>query len=215
MHRAEEDYLKIIFKLTTEENRTLVKTNEITEITGYTDQTVNEMVKRLEKKKMLTFYPYKGVSLTSKGEKEAKRLVRNHRLWEVFLVEKLGYSWADVHDEAENLEHASSNLLMDQIDQFLNYPQYCVHGNAIPRKTGEMGVTPQQSLFSGDEEKRYTVKRVLDQAQFLQYLNQEKITLGTEVKIIKKDEFNHMLTIETNGKEINISQQIAEKIFVD
>lgn len=213
IHRAEEDYLKIIYKLTVEEERELVKTNEIAEVTGYADQTVNEMVKRLEKKKMITFLPYKGVILTKKGATEAKRLVRNHRLWENFLVEKLNYSWIDVHDEAENLEHASSDLLMDRIDLFLNEPDYCVHGNAIPKKDGRVASTYKKPLKSVDVGEIFIVKRIVDQLKLMEYLNKHKLYINDKIIVVNKDDFNAIITVSNRGHEFVVSNNVADKIF--
>ena len=213
MHRAEEDYLKIIYKLTVESERPIVKNNEVSEATGYTDQTVNEMIKRLAKKKMVTYVPYKGVNLTKKGIIEAKRLVKNHRLWEVFLVEKLNYSWTEVHDEAENLEHASSDVLMSRIDAFLNHPDYCVHGNAIPHDTGLMEKTAKNPLSDLSIDTTMTVKRVVDEPKLLNYLDEINIHLGTKITVLEKDDFNGIIKVLINDEIVMLSALIAKKIF--
>lgn len=213
MHRAEEDYLKNIYKLTIEKNRDVVKNIELAEVLGFTDQSVNEMVKRLTKKKFLNFKPYIGVSLTEKGIVEAKRLVRNHRVWEVFLVEKLGYAWSDVHEEAEKLEHASSDKLIKSLYQYLDYPIYCVHGNAIPGLDGHsanMFDLSLDKLAIGDV---FMVRRVMDQSRLLNYLDEINIELNTRLEVIDKDEFNGFLTVKINEEDRVISMVTAEKIF--
>lgn len=213
MHRAEEDYLKTIYKQTVEAENDLVKTTDIAAAMGFTDQTINEMVKRLAKKKMIVFIRYKGVYLTNEGLKEAKRLVRNHRLWEVFLMKKLNYSWEEVHDEAENLEHASSEKLMDHIDAFLNSPHYCVHGNAIPKKDGSVEPTCKKTLKTIDVHNIFRVRRVTDQPMLLKYLSDNKIHTGTQIKVLEKDDLNELMKVVVDQKEIILSYKIAEKIF--
>lgn len=215
MHRAEEDYLKIIFKLTVERDKKLAKTTDIAMLIGNTDQTVNEMVKRLANKKMITFIRYKGVSLTPKGLKEAMRLVRNHRLWEVFLVEKLDYSWADVHDEAEKLEHASSNTLIDRIDRFLDRPDYCVHGNAIPRHDGSMPKTYNQSLNDLRVDDTMVVRRVVDEPGFLEHMDRYEIGIGSTIRVVAKDDFNGVIKVDVDGRSRVFSNTIAERIYGD
>lgn len=213
VHRAEEDYLKIIFKLTVEQNRKLAKTTEIAMLIGNTDQTVNEMVKRLAKKKMIEFIRYKGVSLTKEGLKEAVRLVRNHRLWEVFLVEKLNYSWADVHDEAERLEHASSDMLIDRIDHFLGRPDHCVHGNAIPRRDGSLPKRSDRSLNDLKVDGSMVVRRVVDEPGFLEHMDRYDIGIGTTIKVVEKDDFNGIIKVDVDGTQIVLSDTIAERIY--
>lgn len=213
MHRAEEDYLKTIYKLTVERDRKLARTTDIATAVGNTDQTVNEMVKRLAKKRMVTFMRYRGVSLTTDGLQEAERLVRNHRLWEVFLVEKLDYSWTDVHDEAEKLEHASSEELIDRIDRFLGRPDYCVHGNAIPRPDGSQPETSQRSLKDLDPGAVMTVGRVIDERTFLEHMDRYRIRIGSRIRVVAKDDFNGVLTVDVDGKQSVISTSIANRIY--
>lgn len=213
MHRAEEDYIKTIYKQTIESDKEMVKTTDIALDMGFTDQTVNEMIKRLAKKKMIEFIRYKGVFLTKKGEIEATRLVRNHRLWEVFLVKKLNYLWTEVHDEAENLEHASSDKLMDAIDIFLNEPSHCAHGNAIPKKDGTKSNTCKKTLTSFEQNDILIVKRVVDQPILLKYLSDNNIFIGAIIKVITKDDFSGIMQVLINEKELVLSTNITDKIF--
>ncbi len=213
MHRAEEDYLKTIYKLTVEDEKELVKTTVIADIIGSTDQTVNEMIRRLAKKRMVNFIRYKGVSLTKWGVTEAMRLIRNHRLWEVFLVEKLGYAWTEVHDEAELLEHAASDMLMDKIDKFLNRPEYCVHGNAIPKKNGVVPETCKDSLNTLSVGETMVIKRVIDQPVYLKYFSDQKILIGSKATILEKDAFNEIMRVSVDQQELVLANTIADKIF--
>ncbi len=215
MYRAEEDYLKIIYKLNIEEKKDFVKTANIAEETGNANPTVNEMVKRLAAKKMIKFIRYKGVYLTDKGLFEAKRLVRNHRLWEVFLSEKLNFSWELVHDEAERLEHASSNELMDRIDNFLNEPDYCSHGNAIPKRNGFVPPLCNQSLKSLQKGAHMIVKRVFDEPSFLSFMNENDIKIGSQIKVLEKDDFSGIIKTLIDGREQMFSSDIASKIYGD
>lgn len=213
MHRAEEDYIKYIYKLTIEANKDIVKNNELSELLGFTNQSVNEMVKRLEKKKLLTFVPYKGVQLTKKGILEAKRLVRNHSLWEVFLVTKLGYSWEEVHVEAEKLEHVGSNELVERLYNYLDKPDYCVHGNAIPRSDGSIPTTYNLNLVSLEKDDNFIIKRVIDHPNLLTYLRKHNLELNKILKITAKDEFNGVISVLLNKKELEVPYIVAEKIY--
>jgi len=213
VHRAEEDYIKNIYKLTVEKQRKMVKNNELAEVLGFTDQTVNEMIKKLASKKLISFIPYKGVSLTKKGLAESIRLVRNHRLWEVFLVNHLNYEWADVHEEAEKLEHASSVLLIENLFKYLDEPAYCVHGNAIPQLDGRVSKTFNLSLSECHINDTFILKRVMDQPKLLKFLDDKNIKLQSVFKVVEKDEFNAMIKVLCDDQLIDMSMVIADKIF--
>lgn len=213
MHRGEEDYIKYIYKLTIEANKDIVKNNALSELLGFTNQSVNEMVKRLEKKKLVDFIPYKGVKLTKKGIEEAKRLVRNHSLWEVFLVNKLGYSWEEVHQEAEKLEHAGSDELIERLYNFLDKPDYCVHGNAIPHLDGSMATTYNLSLDYTKKADSFKIKRVIDHPKLLNYLRNHKLELNKVITVINKDEFNGFISVLVDKNKIDIPFVVAEKIY--
>jgi len=213
MHRAEEDYLKIIYKHTIEADLEVVKTSVIANIMHSTNQTVNEMVRRLAKKKMATFLRYKGIKLTAEGLIEAIKLVRNHRLWEVFLVQKLNYSWITAHDEAEKLEHVSSDYLMDKIDKLLDYPQYCIHGNVIPSVHGILPKTCKFPLLSANINDSIIVERVFDQHDFLAFMDKENIRIGSKITVIARDDFNGVIDILIDGKATTLSTYVASNIF--
>ena len=213
MHRGEEDYIKYIYKLTIEANKNIVKNNILSELLGYTNQSVNEMVKRLVKKELVEFIPYKGVRLTQNGIVEAKRLVRNHSLWEVFLVNKLGYSWEEVHVEAEKLEHAGSNELIERLFNYLGKPNYCVHGNAIPKLDGNMPKTYNLSLNNVNVGDVFIVKRVLDHPKLLKFLKQINLELHKSIKIINKDEVNGLISVLIDNKLFDIKSIDGEKIY--
>jgi len=215
MYRAEEDYLKTIYELTIQRKQDIVKTNEISDTFGFTDQSVNEMIKKLVHKKLVKFIPYKGVHLTKPGIKEAIRLLRAHRIWEVFLTNQLGYGWDEVDEDAEKLEHASSETLIRKLEIMLDYPKYCQHGNPIPSQEGEIAPFSTISLNELKEKESFIMTRVLDHKVLLQFLNEEKITLNKKYWIHKIDSFNHLTTIiDENDKETIISNQVGKMIFI-
>jgi DtxR family Mn-dependent transcriptional regulator len=213
LNRAEEDYIKTIYELTIQNEDILVKTNVISEHFGYTDQSVNEMIKKLAHKKLVSFLPYKGVKLTPKGRNEAIRMVRVHRIWEVFLTKKLGFSWEHVHEDAEKLEHATSKELLERLYIYLGKPEYCQHGNPIPDENGVVKTVSHFSLDQCSVDDHFKITRVLDFKDLLKYLNQEKISLEDEFLVIKKDEFNDTIKIEHQDRQITISLKTAKMLF--
>jgi DtxR family Mn-dependent transcriptional regulator len=213
-NRAEEDYIKAIYELTVERDLELIKTNELAERFNYTDQSVNEMIKRLATKKLVAFYPYKGVELTQKGKSIAVKMIRAHRLWEVFLTKELGFAWESVHEDAEMLEHASSDELLAHLDSFLGYPKYCQHGNPIPNMKGKSAPTYHQTMIELSVGDHFEIVRVLDLKELLIYLNEKKIRLYDQFTIIEKDEFNHLITINSLDRTYVLSYKTAKMIFV-
>ncbi len=213
MNRAEEDYIKTIYELTIEKKQPLIKANELSERFGYSDQSVNEMIKKLVKKHLVSFVPYKGVSLTSKGKDVAIRMVRAHRIWEVFLTEKLGFSWDEVHEDAEMLEHATSKHVLEKLYHFLGEPKYCQHGNPIPDFKNHMAEVAVQSLDQLKVGETFEVLRVLDFKELLLYLNEQNIKLHDYLNIIEKDEFNGIMTILCNNQRKTMSIKTAKMIF--
>ncbi|CCV64143.1 Metal-dependent transcriptional regulator [Alteracholeplasma palmae J233] len=213
MYRAEEDYLKLIYELSVEQNKPLIKNNEIAEAFGYTDQSVNEMVKKLVNKKLVKFEPYKGVSLTEKGNEEAIRMIRAHRIWEVFLTKELKISWQDVHEDAEKLEHASSEALIEKLYKYLGNPEYCQHGNPIPDINGNIKEIATLTLAETNEGDTFMIKRVLDHKELLKYLDERGIHLEMELKVVKKDSFNGYLKVEVDGKVLPITERVSHMLF--
>lgn len=213
-NRAEEDYIKAIYELTVERNIELIKTNELSERFNYTDQSVNEMIKRLDAKKLVAFYPYRGVELTQRGKNIAIKMIRAHRLWEVFLTKKLGFSWESVHEDAEMLEHASSDELLNKLDIFLENPKYCQHGNPIPNAKGKSAPTYHETMLDLSVGDRFEIVRVLDVKDLLIYLNEQKIKLYDQFIVVDKDDFNHLMTIDNQHQKFILSNKTARMIFV-
>lgn len=213
MNRAEEDYIKMIYELTVERKQSLIKTNELSDRFGYSDQSINEMIKRLESKNLVSFYPYKGLSLTNKGKQIAIRMVRSHRIWEVFLTRKLGFSWENVHEDAEMLEHATSNVLIEKLYDYLDRPKYCQHGNPIPDLKGKMEESASLALADIEENDVFKITRVLDSKELLLFLNDQEIKLYDVFTVVKKDEFNQMIEIEKDQTHHMISIKTAKMLF--
>lgn len=213
LNRAEEDYIKAIYELTIQNDIDLVKSNEISEYFGYSDQSVNEMIKKLSHKKLLTFMPYKGISLTNKGKKEAIRMIRAHRIWEVFLTDKLGFSWESVHEDAEKLEHATSIEVLDRLYEFIGKPHYCQHGNPIPDQAGHVKKSSTFSLYQCEVGQRFKITRVLDFKALLVYLNDENIRLNDEIIIEEKNLFNGIIKVRHQDKLITLSIKTAKMLF--
>lgn len=213
MNRAEEDYIKTIYELTIEKKQEMIKSNEIADRFGFTDQSVNEMIKKLEKKHLVSFVPYKGISLTKKGKDVAIRMIRAHRIWEVFLTEKLGFSWENVHEDAEMLEHATSSEVLEKLYHFLGEPKYCQHGNPIPNVKGKMEDAISLSLDHLEVGQTFELLRVIDHKDLLIYLNTQKIKLHDQFKIIEKDMFNGLMKVLCQGVEKTITIKTAKMLF--
>ena len=215
MYRAEEDYLKVIYELQVELNKPLIKTSELKDSLKFSDQSINDMIKRLELKSYINFIPYKGVSLTNKGIKVAIKFVRAHRVWEVFLTKHLNYPWHLVHDEAEKLEHSSSLEMVDKLYEYLGKPKYCSHGNPIPKDENDIVVIDDVSLSELKKGDRLLINRVLDDKDLLKMLTNLNLYLNSEVLIKNKDLSNEILTIKVNENDILLPLSVGSKIFGD
>lgn len=214
MYRAEEDYLKNIYELTIEQGKTQIKSNELAESLGLTDQSTNDKIKKLMAKEYVVFKRYHGISLTPKGEREAIRLIRAHRLWEVFLYQHLKFDWIHLHAAAEELEHASNIELIERLYEFLGRPQVCQHGNPIPNLKGEVGDVVTTTLYACNSDDIVTIKRVLDRKDLLLYCDEVKLALGSKLRIIEKNDFAQFLVIEKDDERLTLTYTIAKMIFV-
>lgn len=211
LYRAEEDYIKTIYELSLNTNNHVVKSIDIANSLDLTIQSVNEMVKKLAKKAFLDFIPYKGVKLTAKGRSEAIRLVRSHRIWEVFLMDHLGFSWEEVHTEAESLEHAASMKVIDKLYTFIGKPKYCMHGNPIPDEDGNTDVVFNKTLYKFKKGDTFTLKRVLDNHDLLTFLNINNVNINDSFIINEIDDFNE--TISFQNSDLIISYKVAKMMF--
>jgi DtxR family Mn-dependent transcriptional regulator len=192
-----------------------VNTNAIAAMLDTKASSVTDMLKKLSEKDWIHYQKYQGVSLTDKGKLNAKIIVRKHRLWEVFLVDKLGFAWDEVHEVAEELEHIKSEKLINQLDQFLNFPSFDPHGDPIPNAKGEIKKIEKQLVSEIEVGKTITCVGVKDTSvDFLQYLNKLNISLGTKMKVIDKEPFDGTLKIEINNSVLVISDKIANNLYV-
>jgi DtxR family Mn-dependent transcriptional regulator len=214
MTTSEENYLKVIYHLSNLSPKG-VNTNAIAAMLDTKASSVTDMLKKLSEKEWIHYQKYQGVSLTDKGKLNAKIIVRKHRLWEVFLVEKLGFAWDEVHEVAEELEHIKSEKLINQLDQFLNFPSFDPHGDPIPNAKGEIIKIEKQLVSEIEVGKTITCVGVKDTSvDFLQYLNKQNISLGTKMKVLDKEPFDGTLKIEVNSNVLVISDKIANNLYV-
>jgi DtxR family Mn-dependent transcriptional regulator len=211
---SEENYLKTIYHLTNLSDSE-VSTNAIAEMMETKASSVTDMLKKLSEKDLVNYKKYQGVSLTEKGNLIAKMIVRKHRLWEVFLVEKLDFSWDEVHDIAEQLEHIKSEQLINKLDDFLGNPTEDPHGDPIPDAQGRMVKTDKQLLSDLAVNQIGICVGVKDSsADFLKYLDKQEIALGSKIEIISKETFDLSTKIKVDDKELTISNKIATNLFV-
>jgi len=211
---SEENYLKTIFHLTNLLGSE-VSTNAIAEKMETKASSVTDMLKKLAEKDLINYKKYQGVSLTEKGNLSAKMIVRKHRLWEVFLVEKLHFSWDEVHDIAEQLEHIKSEQLINKLDDFLGNPKEDTHGDPIPDAQGRMSKTEKLLLSDWNENQTGICIGVKDSSsEFLKYLDKQGIALGSAIELLSKEAFDASLRISVNGNEITISNKIASNLYV-
>lgn len=212
---TEENYLKSIYKLVSG-SKEAVTTNAIAEKMNTKAASVTDMLKKLSDKKLINYEKYYGVKLTAKGEKVALNIIRKHRLWEMFLVEKLEFGWDEVHDVAEQLEHINSEKLVEQIDKFLNYPKVDPHGDPIPDSNGKLHVQKSQLLSTFKKNDRCLMTGVVDHSPaFLQYLAKTELTLGSTINISDINAFDRSLQISIGkGKSFFISNEVAKNILV-
>ena len=211
---SEENYLKSIYHLTASLDSE-VSTNAIAEIMETKASSVTDMLKKLAEKNLVNYKKYQGVSLTDSGKLTAKMIVRKHRLWEVFLVEKLDFSWDEVHDIAEQLEHIKSEKLINKLDDFLGNPTEDPHGDPIPDAQGRIIAIEKQLLSELQAHQSGICVGVKDNSsEFLKYLDKQQIGLGTKIEILTKETFDLSLKIKVNDLEFAISNKIASNLFV-
>ena len=212
--QAEENYLKAIFKIC-ERNGKLASTNSIAKALNTSPASVTDMIKRLDKHGMVNYEPYKGVHLTPKGAEKATLLIRKHRLWEVFLVEKLHFSWDEVHEIAEQLEHIQSALLVERLDEFLDYPKFDPHGDPIPDSSGNFEQRNQFLLSSAAENCWLVIVGVSEHSPaFLQHLTHLGLGLGTSIRILERYTYDGSTLIEIKDSDTKvISQKVGQHVY--
>lgn len=211
---SEENYLKAIFHLE-KVSPGGVPTNALAEKLETKASSVSEMIKKLSKKKLVAYQKYQGVSLSEKGRKTAVEIIRKHRLWEYFLVEKLNFSWTEVHDVAEQLEHIQSEKLVTELDKFLGFPRKDPHGDPIPDTNGNFQPLEKVLLAEVEPGQKGLCIGVRDSSrEFLEYLDKNEIALGKKIEVLEREEFDQSVVIELDGKRLYISKIIANNLFI-
>lgn len=211
---AEENYLKAIFHLEQENPETL-STKEIAEKMETKPSSVTDMVQKLAEKKLVIYKRYQGTNLTEKGRKMAANVIRKHRLWEVFLVDKLHFQWDEVHEIAEQLEHIQSDELITRLDDFLGNPAFDPHGDPIPDAHGVIKKTSKKllsELKKGEGGICVGVKET--SPDFLQYLSKRHIEIGTRITVMGKEFFDGSMVIQIGNENSFISSKIAQNLFI-
>ncbi|RAJ83274.1 DtxR family Mn-dependent transcriptional regulator [Chitinophaga dinghuensis] len=211
---AEENYVKAIYKL--QEGDQAVTTNALAYELDTKPASVTDMAKKLKEKKLIDYEKYQGITLTPEGRKTALQIVRRHRLWECFLVDKLSFSWEEVHELAEELEHVRSEKLINRLSDFLGNPVIDPHGDPIPDAHGRMAKPRPQTPLDQANAKRLVVTAVSDQSTaLLAFLNAKGIKLGTQLEIVAHYEFDNSIEIKMKHlPSLTISEQVAKNIMV-
>lgn len=208
-----EDYLKMILELGGDEKQ--ISNKQMVAGLNVSAASVSEMLGKLVKEGLVTHTPYQGVQLSNAGLESASTLVRKHRLWEVFLVEHLGYSWNEVHDEAEVLEHVTSTQLAQRLETYLGHPQYCPHGGVIPPADTVIHEKQRQTLTEYPINTKIRIARVLDEKELLDYLVRLDIKVNDVFTIATIADYEGPVTLQDDHRSVQISYKAASTIFVD
>ncbi len=216
LSHTEENYLKALFHLTSEiTGKSEAGTNELATTLNVKPATANDMLKKLKEKKLISYEKYGKISLTATGKKQAIQIIRKHRLWETFLYEKLEFTWDEVHEVAEQLEHIQSSKLIEKLEKFLNYPEVDPHGDSIPNAKGEMKTKARKTLTQVPVGKTCKLVTVKDgSASFLQYVMKVGLGLSSKIKVVSRQDFDGTMEIEVDGKKSSVSQKFAENLYV-
>ena len=212
--QSEEDSLKALYHLEMDFNA--VSTNSIADFLNMKPSSVTDMLKKLAEKKFINYQKYKGTSLTKKGKLIALSIIRKHRLWETFLVEKLGFGWDQVHTIAEQLEHIKSDELIENLDNFLGNPKYDPHGDPIPSKDGNIEKMNQKLLVELKPFQKGIITGVKKgTASLLNYLDKEKVKLGDSIRVIEILEFDGTYIVEINERKLTFSEKICQNLLLE
>jgi DtxR family Mn-dependent transcriptional regulator len=211
---TEENYLKIIYHLSSS-NLLTVSTNSLAEAMSTSAASVTDMLKKLSEKGLINYIKYQGVTLTSLGKEKALIIIRKHRLWEVFLVDKLKFKWDEVHDMAEELEHINSSRLINRLEEFLNFPKTDPHGDPIPDKEGKIisqNLIPLSKLKEGENGIISGVRE--HSPSFLKHLENNDLVLGKKVLLKERIAFDDSLIIEITNKRLTITKEVAKNLLL-
>ncbi len=210
---TEENYLKALYHLVNDNDE--VSVNDLSRQLNIKMPSVNSMIKKFADKKWVKYESYKPIKLTESGKKEASLIVRKHRLTEMFLVEKMGFGWENVHEIAEQLEHIHSEVFFDKMDEILNYPKVDPHGEPIPDKDGNVIQPDLKKLSKCQENEIVELASVTTSSEeFLSFLNKRNLSLGTEIKVLQKEDFDHSIKVSYNGQEENFSKTVCDRLLV-
>lgn len=212
---TEENYLKTIYTIASKQQEE-VSTNALAEMTATKAASVTDMLRKLADKELIHYKKYQGVRLTEEGERLALQIIRRHRLWEVFLVEKLGFGWDEVHAMAEDLEHIRSEELVSRLDNYLGNPRFDPHGDPIPTPAGqmpEMGYRKLSDVVTGEE---VCLMAVLEHStEFLQHLNHSNLTLGSLVTVSEINGFDKSVLVQIGlDRTVFVSHEVAKNLLV-
>ncbi len=214
LSKNEEDYLKALFYLTVEEEQEKAGTNQLAECLDVSPASVSGMVKKLKAKKLVSNEKYGKLELTKEGITIAVKLIRKHRLWETFLYKHMNFSWDEVHDVAEQLEHIHSEKLILELDRFLGNPKVDPHGDVIPDKDGKVARVKKKTLAEIPVKTPCKLVSVKDNSvAFLQYVTELGLALNTEVEVLEKRSFDSSLKLTFNNKTVTVSKKFSENVF--
>jgi DtxR family transcriptional regulator, Mn-dependent transcriptional regulator len=216
LSQTEENYIKAIYSLSERSKSFDTSTNEIAAKINTKPPSVSDMLRRLTAKKLVSYQKYRKVQLTKTGKQVAIQIIRKHRLWEVFLHTKLNFSWDEVHEVAEQLEHIHSEKLTQRLEEYLGFPQYDPHGDPIPSSNGELKEPKRYMLSEIEVGFTCQVVGVKDSStDFLQYLRQMDVGIGTKIKVIEKIAFDNSVVVSfKKGKESTVSKKFADNVLV-
>jgi DtxR family transcriptional regulator, Mn-dependent transcriptional regulator len=210
-----ENYLKAAFEISVTEGARRATTGRLATVMKVSPGTVTSMLKTLGQSGLATYTPYEGVRLTESGMAMALRTIRCHRLLELFLCKSLNLTWDQVHDDAENMEHAVSDALMDRIDEYLDHPEFDPHGDPIPTREGQMPQRHSRSLITCRNGFQFQLVRVTEQSsEFLRYLTESGLTLGVMGEVVANQPEAGLITVRAGEREVTMSEEAAQSLFV-
>jgi DtxR family Mn-dependent transcriptional regulator len=215
MKSSHENYIKTVYHLSPSQTY-LVSTSAIAESLGISKSSSTELVQELASAGFIDYHRYQGVRLTSKGTQKALQIIRSHRLWEVFLVDKLKFNWDEVHDLAEELEHIRSDYFIDRLDDFLGNPTEDPHGDPSPSKSGKLSTSSKIKLTELKVGERGILRRVTDDSEsFLKYLDKYGIQMGVRMEVCSIEDYDRSIEVQINNQTHHVSEKIAEQLKLE
>mgnify|MGYP005932108225 CR=1 FL=1 len=213
MTSGKEDYLKAIYMIS--EDHELVSNKELSDMLHVSPPSVSEMITKLQKEGYVDYTAYKGSKMTKKGRREAGKLFRFHALWEVFLVEKLHFSWSEAHEQADGLEHQTGDMLAERLDEFLGHPEHCPHGDPIPNADGSRKGVTFRTLSSLKEGDSTVIRRIVEDYSLMDYLQKKGIHPDMRVTVKEKEPYEGPVLLATESGDISLSYKAVAQIFID